>query len=90
MSNHFEDKSLFESIGTFFFIALGIGLVLGLFTPIIINFTNSILTVFDKNALIYVENKYEPFRVGIEMAFLGSFITFLIVTLFEYRNRRGK
>lgn len=86
--NSFFGDSLLNSIVTAFLTAIGVGLFLGLFTPFLIDFQDTIFTILDKNSLIFVDNRYEPFRVGISMASLGSFVTFLILIFFEYKNKK--
>lgn len=89
MNNFFSD-SLAENLVLALLTAIFIGLVVGLFTPFFVDLQDSVFTFFDKSALIYVTNRYEPFRVGIEMAFLGSFLTFLLLIIVDHWKRNKK
>jgi len=47
-----------------------------------IDIVDKIFLFFDKSALIYVSDPYDPFRVALEAGFLGSFITTIVIVGF--------
>lgn len=86
-----KDKDIFsdnllENIGYGFLYACAVGLTVAFLTTPFIDIADKIWSFFDKNALSFVENPYEPFRVGLEAGFLGSFLTtilFLVIRRFS-------
>jgi hypothetical protein len=85
-SNVIFDGSLFSSIVMAFIYACGMGLLIGFISTPFIDIVDRIFTFFDSNALIYVQDKYDPFRVALESGILSSFLTLLFVIYFERKK----
>lgn len=90
MQDKIFSESQLENIVYGFLFACGIGLVVAFLTEPFIQFTDSVFIFFDKNSLIFVADKFEPFRVGLEAGFLGSFFTFLAFIGLTYRHKANK
>lgn len=71
-----------------FLYSCGVGLIIGLIITPFIDLSDNIILLFDKNALVFVRDRYEPFRVALYASLLGSFIAFIIarIDLFKKQN----
>lgn len=81
-------KSVIENLVLGFLYACGIGLLVAFITQPFMVLVDNVFLFFDKNALQFVSNLLDPFRVSLSAGFLGSFITILFFIILNYFARR--